>query len=378
MTQAQLQDNRKLISLSKYHTVTVNNEAQIEFVCTSSSPSGKKTVVTLSTIAWPKLVAQRAQVNEHLQNKTDQEWQYHLSKHLRVIHLDYGIQVGLLTYGREYLNHDLSIYLNDKEWRVLEQHMEELTEWMNCLISQREEEKKPASDPVHTISTYQWRYAPFQEGAVTPECEFFYLAKDHAKTKAEEVANSLREPLGELTIVEVLRAPPSPLDFFLIVYLTVLYRGTEVMNKLMCPGCRANTKKTDNLHLSFRGCKCFGRDVVKDYVGVVRQSIPEDFYKDIFYKCWKHMKLPAMSATHLLDTLQTLLSKKVLVYLEERCEDIKNDYADMPECLLVKDMMDMKVLISLLQATLPVSSRQQLNGDDPLPKEEDEGEDCVD
>lgn len=372
--QAQLlQDPRELISLSKHHTVTVNNEGQIEFVCTSSNPGGKKTVVTLSTVAWPKLVAERAKVNEYLQTKTDQEWEYHRSKHLRVLHLDFGVQIGLLTYGRKYLCHDYSIYLNEKEWYTLEENMEKLSGWMKYVIGRKQEEKKKGeADPRQAVTTYQWRYAPAEEGASTPTCEFFYLSPDHAKDKAEEVANSLREPLGELTIVEVLRAKPHPLSFFMLLYFTILYRGTELMNQLMCPGCKAGTPPTDTLHQSLRGCNCYGRDVVKDYVGVVRDSIPQHYYKDTFNKCWSHLKLPALDATHLLETLQTVLSKKILLYLEERCEDIKQDQNEMPECLLVNDMMDMATLNMFLQGSIPSSSRKGESG-----KAQEEGEDCL-
>lgn len=383
--QAQLQDKRGLISLSPCHTVTVNNAAQIEFVCTSTNPKQAPLVVTLSAIAWKKLQGPvKDKINQHLQDKTVmEEFPYHpRSKFVSVKHMEFGSQVALLTYGRKgFLQHENSIYLNDKEWHALEQNMNQLNEWMDAVFTAHEEERQRKKTPTNEVSTsrgpskvtvYQWKYAGFEEGAPPPQCDFYYFTKDHAQEKAEDVANTLREPLGELSIVESSRDAPQALSFFMLLYFSILYKGTTIFNQLMCPGCRSGMKMTDNLHLSYQGCKCFGRDAVKDYLSAVKKIIPDDFYKDVFYKCWSRLNLPAVNATHLLETLQTVLSSKVLVYLEERVEDISVDYPDMPECLLIRDMMDMNVLMSCLQASLPTSTRQKVELPE-LPKtEEDE------
>ena len=369
-------DQRTLISLSPTHTVTVNNSAQIEFVLTPKNPKQEPSVVTLSTAAWKDLKKKETvqKINHHLEDKTNEEWMYHpKTKFVGVRHLDFGRQVALLTYSRKgYLQLQHCVYLNDKEWEILVENIQQLSQWQDYIIHLNEKRRKTLLNnskqadirpflKTNQVTAYEWCYAPFEEGAPTPKCEVSYFTKHTALCKAEEVASTLREPLGDLTIVETTKDAPNALGFFMLLYMSVLLEGTTLYNEMICPGCRVEANKTDSIHMSYNGCKAFGRDIIKDYLGAVKKLIPDDFYKNLFNQCWKVLNMPPGDPTTLMDTLKTILSSKVVLYLEETVSDLKEDYPDMPETLLIAHEIDLDALRELFQTSLPTFSKATLD-----------------
>lgn len=345
MCEAQLEVLKRKFVLSEHLSVRISNTPQIIFTCTPEKKFMVETEVSLSGPAWKALCTEVDEVNRWLNEVKDLEekemvWMFHpMTKFLRVTYSDYGSMVSLLTMnrrGQEMKQH--CVYLKLEEWEALTKAMSDITDSLNTMHMVKN------SNTVKEMKTFRWMFLPpvdLEEGEVAvtpPTCKTSYLAEQHAAEAGMQAEMDCKWPLGKMVVKTEMKPPLEPMNFYLMVYFTILYHCCAVVNSLNCPGCKYNHSMGSSTHRTFWGCKVFGRSLVGDNLQAAKLGMAKQLVNEVFLKCWKALKLSITDVDKLWDSVQVMIPKDdVNEYLLNRVNNIANNRLVIPEVLLIND-----------------------------------------
>lgn len=323
-------------TLSKHMNVEVSGTGQVVFVCIPDRDFMTPTRVSLTGKAWNAFVKEaRATVNKLLQEKKENIWEYHPnSKYVRVSRNDYGSSlVSLLTINRRGAEmRQYSIYLNEQEWYALDKCADKITELLQKMHRQHVVQANCE------ILTYKWKFAPTVEVEYPPVCEDNYYTEDHAKERGMEVTVTETIPLGQMEIITELLPAPDPMKFYLMVYLTLLYKCCEKLNVINCQACANDEVGKHPSHREYTGCMAYGRSVVRDYLPSARKLLKKKHVGEIFLKCWKFLKLGNVNVDKIWNNIMILIPEDDKTdYVQSKVTNLRSNYRNIPECMLVND-----------------------------------------
>lgn len=375
MCQAQVDVLKKKFILSEHNSVRISNNAQIIFTCTPEQDFMVPTEVSISGPAWRALCNEVKVVNKSLIEVKDLEekktvWMFHpQTKFLRVSYSEYGSMVSVLTMnrrGQEMKQH--SIYLKEEEWEALTKCMTDITEALNTMYMVK------SSNSVKEMKTYRWKFLPpehLEDGLIAgkpPVCKTAYFCEEHAVESGMQAEMDFREPLGKMVVQTEMQPPLDPMNFYLMVYFTMLYHCCAMLNSLNCPGCKSNHSMGATSHRTFHGCKAFGRCVVGDNLISARVGISKYLVNDIFLKCWKVLKLSVPDIDKMWENVNIMLPKNhVNDYLMCRVNNIADNQSVIPECLLINDNIEIEKIRSAMYPHRNVEEESDSDSGDPPP-----------
>ncbi len=333
---AQAEVDAETFTLSKYTSVRVTELGQVEFTVTPTNKLMRNSVVTLSGHAWAGFcVNARDRINKcmHDNSVTDKvTWLYHPNtKFVELTARYFGMQVLLQTLSkRGNVMRDQNIFMDETEWKELDQKVEAISEKLDAIHADKGSRVKPH------MTLYKFL---FEGGSVEPPvCAHWYYVQQHAESKAMQyVSSNVSKKYGTWDIRSRIEPPMDPLLFMRSVLFTAMCLGNTVVNKFLCPGCYGGAGEGN--HTSSKGgCRASGRDPLSEYYRHLEKIVADEIVIDIFYRCWRKLKLPFVDASSMLKPIQTLMQdpKVAIAYLKEINEKI----GDLPACMLVKDVCD--------------------------------------
>ena len=327
MTQAQVDDKR--ISLSNYTSVTVTENAQIEFTVTPCNDFMAKTFVYLSSPAWASLCnTARNQINKLLDDKEEGTWMYH--PNTKFVRVTLTGQVFLQTYNRKgNMMKDHSVFLSNEEWNNLDGNMPQINQMLDEVWST----KKRNNSAKGMMTTYRWKFNGVQGGREHSGF-VYYLDRQTAKEAALKYQLNTVEELGTMKIETFVHTQLDPLKFMTVVYFTLMYKTSKfIINcEFDCPVKLDMSNPPEPGPISPKKFKNF----VIDNFDMLHEIISDEVVVEVFLECWKRMKLGITDAPAQLKSIHTVLSEKTMI--ADKVHDQGMSLVSDPQCILVSSV----------------------------------------
>ena len=334
MTQATI--NEQMFVLSPYTSVRVSEFGQIEFTITPENEQMQKTVVNFSGPAWMSFCSKaRGRINRCVEEDEEDNFLFHPNTKFAGVSKKYQYpQIFFQTYTkRGHVMKDHNLFLTLDEWKQLDGQVEEINKKLEEVHIKKKSRYRPQ------LTMYQFQLSKDLPHTTS---DMWYFSRDHAEERGEEHMELTDRDDEDMTIQTILQPPPDPLKFMTVVYCYLVARAALLINSYMCPGCGDGKYMKGGSHTGSYGCRFPDRNPVKDYLIQIKKCVTDDVVLDLFYDCWRYLKLPHVEAASLLNSIHTLVNDNTLIDRANRYNGDVELGEDDPVCMLIDDVLDFK------------------------------------
>ena len=229
----------------------------------------------------------RPQINKAMEACKDMTLKYHANmkvvKALKRDNRKYSIH--LLTYSlKGMVRMDLCIYLNEEEYKKLEDSVGEINQWI--------EDTGVPTCKRNVLKMYGWKITSAKKNEqneydIVKSEQPFYTKEDALMEGVHVQESALHDDKPtELKVVEEWLPAPNEMQFLQQMYLYLIYRACAYIAKEKCPGCKSELLPLSVQHkLTSVGCQ--PNDVVKNNFDVAKPLVMDKIIKDVFLSSWK-------------------------------------------------------------------------------------------